>query len=223
MSLTMKIAPLILIAVGALGAHGQRTFNIDNASRYFNIKVETTGCDSNECVGRTTFSFSKKGGSRPYQVIAVPETYIDITRGGKPLVNTTVLYDEQSVVHVDDFNFDGMEDVAICNGRNGSYGASSYDIYLSNRATGKFVLSRPLTRIADRLSMFTVLKEKKQLETFDKSGCCWHIVQRYKVDRDRPVLVFEEVEDATAERVKTTTKKLVNGRMKRSVKYEKKG
>ena len=55
--------------------------------------------------------------------------------------------------------------------------------------------------------MFTVNQEKKLLETFDKSGCCWHITERYSVIAGRPVKVWEEVEDATigdTTRVKVT-------------------
>ena len=70
--------------------------------------------------------------------------------------------------------------------------------------------------------MFTVDREKKQLETFDKSGCCLHITERYSVTRGRLVKVFEEVEDATIPnetKVKITTKTRVNGKWKTRVKY----
>jgi hypothetical protein len=217
----MRAAPIfIIIAAFALGVQAQHSFEINNASKYFNVKVDASKCDSNECTGPTTFAFLKKDALKPYQVITLPETYIDISPLNKLPANTAVPYDEQSVLRLDDFNFDGMDDIALCNGRNGSYGASSYDIFLSDRRSGKFIRNRAMTGIADRLSMFDVLKDKKLLETFDKSGCCWHIVQRYKVVGNRPVLIFEEVEDAmNGERVKTTTKALVSGRWKKTVKY----
>jgi biotin carboxylase len=72
--------------------------------------------------------------------------------------------------------------------------------------------------------MFTVDKEKKTLETLDKSGCCWHLTERDRVVNDRPVKVFEEVEDATVAdetKVKVTTKTLLNGKWRTSVKYVK--
>jgi len=72
------------------------------------------------------------------------------------------------------------------------------------------------------LGMFTVDNKKRQLETFDKSGCCCHITERYSVTGGRPVKIFEEVEDATITdetKVKITTKKLVNGKWKIRVKY----
>ena len=158
-------------------------------------------------------------------MIDLPDTLVQLETGGKPLVNDTLLYDEQSVIDVDDYNFDGMEDVAICTGGNGSYGMPSYNVYLSSRAAGKFVYNAALSKLGSHLGMFTVDKKNKTIETFDKDGCCWHITERYKVINDRPVKVFEEVEDATADpngkRIKVTTKTLVSSKWKTSVRYEK--
>jgi len=93
---------------------------------------------------------------------------------------------------------------------------------LSSRAAKKFVYSTAFSGLAEHLGMFTVDREKKQLETFDKSGCCWHVTERYSVTGGRPVKVFEEIEDATIPdetKVKITTKTLVNGKWKTSVKF----
>jgi hypothetical protein len=139
-------------------------------------------------------------------------------------VNVNLLYDEQSVVNVGDFNFDGMEDIALCDGANGSYGGPSYRIYLSSRTAGKFIYNRALSKLGSHLGMFTVDGKNKTLETFDKSGCCWHITERYKVVNNRPAKVFEEVEDATNsgdKGAKVTTKRLVAGRWQTSVRYQK--
>ena len=219
------IRAFLVTLIAAISIAAQKTFELKNASKYFDVKIHVAKCDDEYCSGRATFSFYKKGGSTPYQVIDLPDTQIQLQADGKPLVNDTLLYDEQSVVNVDDYNFDGMEDVAISTGSNGSYGMPSYNVYLSSRAVGKFVYNAALSKLGSHLGMFTVDKKNKTLETFDKSGCCWHITERYKVVNDRPVKVFEEVEDATADpnggRVKVTTKTLVSGRWKTSVRYEK--
>ncbi|MBV9242939.1 MAG: hypothetical protein JO314_13120 [Acidobacteria bacterium] len=219
----MKKLTLIFVLVFAGTAISQRTFDIKDASQYFDVKVKVAKCDDQFCSGRATFSFYKKGGTTPYQVITLPDTNIDISDGG-PAVNTTMLYDKQSVIDVGDYNFDGMEDIALCNGTNGAYGMPSYNVYLSNRAAGKFVYSPALSELAHGLGMFEVLKDKKQLETLNKDGCCWHITERYKVVANRPVKVWEEVEDARGadqSKVKVTTKELVNGRWKTTVKWVK--
>ena len=78
--------------------------------------------------------------------------------------------------------------------------------------------------MGSHLGMFQVLKDKKLLETFDKSGCCWHITERYDVVGNRPRKIYEMVEDATIAdetKVKIMTKTLVKGRWKTSVKYVK--
>jgi hypothetical protein len=221
----MKIVILCILFFTVIPVLGQKTFELKNASKYFDIKLAVAKCDDEFCRGRATFSFYKKGASTPYQLINLPDTLVQLESGGKPLVNVNLLYDAQSVVNVGDFNFDGMEDVALCDGENGSYGAPSYRVYLSSRAAGKFVFNKPLTDLGRHLSMFTVDAKNKTLETFDKSGCCWHITERYKVVNNRPVKVFEEVEDATVDpggkRAKVTTKKLVSGKWQKSVRFEK--
>jgi len=219
---------LILILLFASTAFAQHTFELKDASKYFDVKVQVAECDNSSCQGAATFSFYKKGGTKAYQVIKLPDSYVQLSDDdGKPLVNTTRLYDDQSIVNVDDFNFDGMEDVAICDGTNGSYNGPSYRIYLSSRAAGKFVFNQKFTDLAYHLGMFIVDKKKKELETFDKSGCCWHITERYKVVNNRPVKVYEMVEDATGfdekankRIVETTTKILVGGKWKKTVKTE---
>lgn len=217
-------ATLILLLVFVSTAFSQQTFDLKTASKYFDIRIRVAKCDDDYCSGKASFSFYKKGASAPYQVIDVPDTLIQLESGGKPLVNDTLLYDEQSVINVDDYNFDGMEDVAICTGQNGSYGMPSYNIYLSSKAARRFVYHKVFSKLGSHLGMFTVDKTNKVLETFDKSGCCWHITERYKVVNDRPVKVFEEVEDATdpsASKMKVTTKRSVAGKWKTSVRYEK--
>ena len=220
----MKLSLLVILLI-ASSVVAQKTFELKNASKYFDIKIVVATCEDDYCSGKATFSFYKKGGSTPYQVITLPDTQVQLEgSNGKPLVNDTLLYDEQSVINIDDYNFDGMEDVAICTGGHASYGMPSYNIYLSSRAAGKFVYNRELSRLGSHLGMFTVDKKNKTLETFDKSGCCWHITERYKVVNDRPIKVFEEVEDATnpdSSRMKVTTKKLVAGRWQTKVRWEK--
>ncbi len=221
----MKKLIFLIIFASCIPAYTQRTFDIKNASKYFDVKVTVAKCEDSVCSGEATFSFYKKNGTKPYQVIELNDTYMDISNDGKPLVNTTMLYDEQSVVDVADYNFDGMEDVALCNGQNGSYGMPSYDIYLSSRKAGKFVHSKAFSDLGIHLGLFTVLKDKKQIETFDKSGCCWHITERYDVVGGKPRKVFVMIEDATVSedlsKTKVTTKRLVNGKWKTTVRYEK--
>lgn len=220
----MKKLILILLLSSSTSVLAQTTFDLKNASKYFDIKVKVAECDGTFCRGRSTFSFFKKGGSKAYQVIELDDTLVQLEEDGKPLANVTLMYDKQSVVNVGDFNFDGMEDIAICDGTNGSYNGPSYRIYLSSRAAGKFVYNPAFSKLGTRLGMFEVDKAKKRLRIFDKSGCCWHVTEEYSVVGNRPVKVFVEEVDATIPdetKVKITTKRLVGGRWKTSVKFVK--
>lgn len=220
----MKKLTIALVLVFSSSVIAQRTFDLKDASKYFDINVKVEKCDDGYCTGKATFSFYKKGGATPYQVITLPDTQMQLD-DGVPLTNVTMLYDNQSVVNIDDYNFDGMEDVAICDGPNGSYGGPSYQIYLSSRSAGKFVHNAAFSELGQHLGMFEIDKKRKRLRTFDKSGCCWHITEEFSVVGNRPVKVFSEEEDATiaGDKVKITTKTRVNGKWKTVVKYEKRG
>lgn len=205
----------------------QKTFELNNASKYFDIKISVEKCEDGFCGGKTSFSFYKKGGTTPYQVISLPDTQIQLDESGNAQANISMLYDNQSAVNIDDFNFDGMEDVAICNGAQGSYGGPSYEVYLSNKSAGKFVYSKAFSELGQHLGMFEVDKKKKVLRIFDKSGCCWHVTEEYSVIGGRPVKTFVEEEDArltdekNADKVKITIKRLVKGKWQTKVKYVK--
>jgi hypothetical protein len=70
--------------------------------------------------------------------------------------------------------------------------------------------------------MFQIDGKRKKLRASSKSGCCLHRTDEFIVAGNRPKKVFEELEDATmtdAKRVKITTKSLVNGRWRTTVKY----
>ena len=220
----MKGLVVALVLVFCTSAFAQTTFDLKNASKYFDIKVKVEKCDDGYCTGNASFSFFKKNGSKPYQVIELDDTQIQLSQAGQPLTNISLLYDDQSVVNVGDFNFDGMEDVAICNGANGSYGGPSYKVYLSSRAAGKFVYSKEFSALGEHLGMFEVDKKRKRLSTLDKSGCCYHIAEEFIVVNNKPFKIRSVEEDATAsdDRMTTiTTKTWVGGKWKTTVTHGK--
>ncbi|MBX7174116.1 MAG: hypothetical protein K1X72_24300 [Pyrinomonadaceae bacterium] len=201
----------------------QKSFEIKDASKYFDIKIKVEDCDESGCQGKGNFSFYKKGTSTPYQVIEHEETYIDLEWEGK-IVTENLPYKTQAAVDVGDYNFDGMEDVAICNGRYGNYGARSYDVYLSSKSAGKFVHNEALSELGQNyMGLFDVNKKKKTLSVYGKSGCCFHIEEEYKVVNNRPVKVYAKEEDAMSDdqRVKITTSTLINGKWRTKVRYAK--
>lgn len=220
----MKWISIVLFLFLPFSLFAEHRFEITNASKFFDIRITVTGCENGFCRGRSRFEFFKKGILRPYQTIEHNDTLIQLDDEGVPPVNVSLLYDMQSVINIGDFNFDGMEDVAICDGENGSYGGPSYRVYLSSRKAGKFVFDQAFTRLGYHLGMFTVDAKKKRLRIFDKSGFCWHVTEEYAVVGGRPVKVFREVEDATIPdeaKVKIVTRRLLKGKWKETVRYVK--
>lgn len=210
---------ILLLTPAVLGQ--QRSVELKDAAEFFDIKVVIGKCNARHCSGPVTFSFYKKGGTRAYQVISLPQT---IDPGwGDLTANISDLYDDQHMIYVDDFNFDGMDDVAISDGPNGFHGKASYRIYLSSRAAGKFVFNKSFSALSKHFGMFEVDKIEKEIETRDKSGCCYHITERYKVVKNRPVKVYVLEEDAAGGNgnVTLTTRTLVKGKWKTTKKVMK--
>jgi hypothetical protein len=218
----MKKIFFVILLLG-INAFAQQKFEIRNASKNFNVRVEVEKCAGGFCEGAATFRLLKKGGKKPFQVFKLADTSLWLDKNGKAQANTTILYDEQSAVNFGDFNFDGAEDLALCDGTNGGYGMPSYQVYLFSPQSKKFVRSAPLTNLAQgvNLGMFEVDAKRKVLRTFSKDGCCWHQTQEFQVVGNRPKKILEITEDATIPdetKVEVTTKKLAGGRWRTSVK-----
>lgn len=169
------------------------------------------------CEGAGQLLVYDKGQQKLLQAINLPNVFVTLpAHGGGPLVNSAALYDYQGVLNVDDFNFDGHEDFGVQNGNKGSYGGPSYDIYLFDAKTGRFVYNNGMSElILETLGFFDVDAEHKQLETLAKSGCCYHEATRYRVVNDVPVAVerhIEQVLSGNPNGLDVTDEKLVNGK-----------
>jgi hypothetical protein len=157
----------------------------------------------------------RKESTKPLQTIAMRDIFISLKNGGEPLANSAELYDDQGVINVGDFNFDGHEDFAVQNGNHGSYGAPSYNVYLFSPAKGQFELNRPLTGLIEQtLGFFQIDPVHKRLVTRSKSGAVYHEMTTYAVIHDNPVLIKQEIEDGRrdARYVYVTKKRLVDGK-----------
>lgn len=202
-------------------AAAQIKFDVKNASKLYDVRIEVEKCEDKICEGKATYTLFKKNSTAPFQVFRLDNTSFLLGDNDQPSVNVTRLYDEQSAVSFEDYNFDGVDDLALCDGTNGGYGMPSYQIYLFSARAKKFVHSEPFTELTQgKLGMFEVDVKRKRLSAFSKSGCCWHMTEEFAVINNRPRKVLEIVEDATIadeKRVKTTTKRLVNGRWRRQL------
>lgn len=179
----------------------QQTFELKDLSKHFDIRFSVEDCASNGCFGKARFSFFTKGTAKPYQVIEQDRTCVDPDPASK-----TSNYNTQNTILIRDFNFDGMEDVAICNGNQGNYGARSYDVYVSSRSAGKFV-NNPFISELGQTGTIGVDAKNKTLSIGAKDGCCLHVTEEYKVVNNRPV------------KVKIITRRLVNDKWQTSVRH----
>lgn len=132
---------------------------------------------------------------------------------GKIKANIQYLpYGEQSLVHYQDYNFDGVKDFAISDGRYGCYSGPSFKIYLANN--GAFVYSREFSDLSHgNCGMFAVDPDEEVIVTMTKSGCCWHQVSEYIVEDNIPKKVYIK----TREEMTTTIETLVDGKWEKKV------
>jgi len=222
----------LLLGLVCLSAGGviatQQTFNIQKASNKYDLLVKIDSCDKDDlpdvCRGAGHISVFHKGENTPFQVIDQDDLWFDkVQTSYNPQLDAKrrVLYDDEYSLIVGDFNFDGEEDLAICNGHNGGYGARSYTIYLFEKRSKKFVENKKFSDLADGvyLGMFFPDPEKKLLRAYWKSGVGLHAVEVYKIVNNRPVLIEETEDQATAAGYSIVTiRKRINGKWVKTVK-----
>lgn len=195
-------------------AYSQQRHKVSNLSKKFDLVIDVQTQDEQRVSG--TFSIFRKGSKKPFQIIRLDETHESL--GGADPDLATVAEKQNgrwSAVYFEDFNFDGLEDLAIADGSNGGYRGTSYRIYLFNRSR-RFVFSPSLTRLAQGPYIGIPEPDRKMrtLEVFWKSGAGFYQIERYKVLKNRPRKIYEYSKDSMAGdgNVYITTKKWINGR-----------
>lgn len=204
---------LLFILLGSSSVFAQNQFELKDASKNYDVKMKVETCAKDECSGKGIIELFDKKTSKKFQTLTSDNLFFYLNEEQKPTANIIQLYNEQSPLIFEDFNFDGTEDVAIRNGNESGYSGPSYDVYVFNITRKQFVLSEELTALAhDNLGMFNTDPERKRLITYSKSGCCWHLTTEYTVLPQRGLFkVYELEEDAMGgEKVKVTKKEFIN-------------
>lgn len=219
-----KIFLFVLLLSAAASA--QVKFEKGNASEHYNARMEIERCDEGACSGNLKVELFKKAAAKPFQVINIEDAEFALEEA--QLTNAKRRYDYQSIIFFEDYNFDGIEDLSIRDGNNGAYSGPSYQIYLYSPQRGKFVHSEAFTRLAqsEYLGMFEVDDKKRVIRVASKGGCCMHRWEEFRVVKNRLVKVFEiyeevEFREEKGERLRIETSRLVKGRWRKSVRYEK--
>lgn len=215
-----KVALLMMMTATQL-SFAQSKFVIADGSVNYDAEITVQSCDGDTCSGNGTVVLTDKKTKKKFQTLHSDDLYFYLNEKQKPSVNVIQLYNEQSPLIFEDFNFDGTEDVAIRNGNQSGYGGPSYDVYVYNASKKQFVPSEELTALAyENLGMFQTDSKRKRIITFAKSGCCWHITTEYAViPRKGLRKVYELEEDATGgEYVTVTSRNFINNKWVNKVK-----
>ncbi|WP_228409821.1 XAC2610-related protein [Chryseobacterium sp. T16E-39] len=189
---------LIIFIFYSSFSFGQNHFELKSGSNQYDAAITVADCDGEKCSGNGTVELRDKKTSRVVQTLNSDDLYFYLNKDQQPSVNVIQLYNEQSPLIFNDFNFDGSEDIAVRNGNESSYGGPSYDVYVYNSTKKQFVISDELTSLAfENLGMFQTDSKRKRIITFSKSGCCWHITTEYRIIPKKGLdKVFELEEDA---------------------------
>ncbi len=234
----ISLALFALLVSAKSNCFAQETFQVQTSSTVYDVNVKIDKCDEKDkrynpsiCSGPGQVNIYRKGSALPFQVLNFNNLEVDkeqIAYDSKIAKRERKLYDDEYSFIFDDFNFDGSEDLAVCTGRDGGYGAPSYKVYLFNKVSKKFVENVRLSKLTQEvyLGLFSIEPKKRQLVAYSKSGCCYHETEVYKLIHNKPVMVEKIIEetsggDDTGYIVKVTTRKLVNGRWLKRVRKEK--
>lgn len=206
---------LSFLFAGTLVA-AQYKVELKNISPTYDAKISVENCSEDECRGKADIELINKSTSRT-QTFTSPNLNFYLKNQPMPTKDkaSLITFDAplESPLIIDDFNFDGTEDLAIRNGSLGNYGAPSYDVYVYNSTQKKFVPSEELTDLASNyLGIFEVDPERRRLIVYAKSGAALHFTAEYTVIPHRGLVkVYEEEEDASGgERVKVTKKEFID-------------
>ncbi|MCW1777480.1 hypothetical protein NB693_24540 [Pantoea ananatis] len=118
----------------AFAASKRRSYELQDFSDRYRATLEV---EDNDGVFRPGIvRVFARGNATPLLEVASPELVVDTdAKGTKVKANVHELpYGEQSVLIYDDFNFDGIKDLAVMDGQNSCYHGPSYQVYLGPQA-----------------------------------------------------------------------------------------
>ena len=185
---------LLLLGLGAsVAATGQKLYQVQSFSPKYTAKVWVA--QPTEVFSPGWVAVYDKATGKQLLKVSSEELAVEAQHGQAKSNVHELPYGEQSVLIYEDFNFDGVKDLAIEDGQNSCYHGPSFRVYLA--AAHGFALSPSFTELAqDYCGMFSIDRARRRLRTMTKSGCCWHQFSEYVVRNNRPQPVSIAEEDA---------------------------
>lgn len=181
----------------AFESAAKTTYNLQDFSEHYRATLEVSDRDDVFRPGIIKV-YDKKSGATLIQVQS-DELVLDTNpKTGKVKANVHELpYGEQSVLIYEDFNFDGIKDLALMDGQNSCYHGPSFQVFLGT-ANG-FQHSDSFTELAqDNCGMFGFDAKSRQISTMTKDGCCMHEMATYSIRNGEPYLETQTEIDQTA-------------------------
>ncbi len=180
---------IFFLLVFSFTSKAQTTFKIEKFSNLILATVTIADESINEVFKQGTIQVFDSKTKKEIINIESPELTFDLNSKNNIKTNVKQLpYGEQSILIYEDFNFDGNQDLAVMFGQESCYHGPSYSIYLFDK--GKFVYDDAFSALAtENCGMFQVNAKLKQLNTFTKSGCCWHLDTTYKIVNNNPIVI----------------------------------
>ncbi|KKI23534.1 XAC2610-related protein [Pseudomonas syringae group genomosp. 3] len=195
----------------------RKTYALQDFSDHYRATVEVAAADETFRPGVITV-YGKASDKLLIRVQSNELVLDPDAKSGKIKANVQELpYGEQSVLIYNDFNFDGIKDLALMDGQNSCYRGPSFQVFLGT-ANG-FKHSDSFTKLAqNNCGMFAVDEKKHQISTMTKDGCCWHQTATYSIRGGEPVMETETITEQTgASGVPTQTVGMnKNGKMVRT-------
>lgn len=214
-----------LLIFGAGNVFAEETFVFKDKSKIYDVKVRVENCGAEEektiCSGKAVFYLLKKNRSEVFQTIEMDETYLSVS--GKKQIKgdlTELFGDANAGAYFMDYNFDGIGDLAVSNGFGLPYGGVSHDVFLYSKTKGEFVRSKELSELETEKMFVDINKKLRFIETYTKSGCCWHEKARYRFVNQRLQKFYVFTEDATGggKWVRLITERRIKGRWRTTTK-----
>lgn len=180
---------LLMLVCFGMFCNAQNYFELPNVSKTYNVIANIESCRDKKCSGKTTIDLYDKSTMKKYQTLSSNDFYLDFDETRKPILDSL----KNSIIF-DDFNFDGIDDVAVRNGSSNNKNPF-YEVYINDSAK-QFVLNDDFTSLIRSNSvMFKRDSEHQRIITYREDGCCWNLSSEYQFFPNKglvKVLEFEE-------------------------------
>ncbi|HEY8562186.1 MAG TPA: FG-GAP repeat protein [Pyrinomonadaceae bacterium] len=216
---------ILLSVLCAANVFGEETFIFKSESKIYDVKVRVESCDDGEretiCNAAAVVYLMKKNRAEVLQTIEIEETYLTIGGDKRKNGDVTELFgDEHGGIYFSDYNFDGVDDLAVSNGNYLPYNGVSYDVFLYSKRQRRFVKNKALSALETEKMSVRVNRKLRIIETETKAGCCWSEKERFRFVNNRlqKFYVFTTEFETDGKTVSLTTERRVNGKWRTSTK-----